>query len=107
MSPRNATEIGQRRSYKWRGQQYPSVTTLLKTWPMEWAIAYGAKHVAERAVFQHAELTERLADPAIYTDAALVRDLIERHNAALDRSTGLAAERDRLAATLESAEAAP
>jgi hypothetical protein len=50
MSPRNAAEVGQRRSYEYRGVKYPSVTTLLKAWPMEWAIAYGAKHVAERAM---------------------------------------------------------
>jgi len=50
MSPRNATEIGQRRAYTFRGQTYPSVTTILKAWPMEWAIAYGAKAVAERAL---------------------------------------------------------
>lgn len=50
MSPRNAAEVGQRRVYKYRGVKYPSVTTLLKSWPMEWAIPYGAKHVAERAL---------------------------------------------------------
>ena len=57
--PRNATEVGQRRSYVYRGEKYPSVTTLLKCWPMEWAIAYGAKHVAERAM--SAEHMTRLA----------------------------------------------
>ena len=50
MSPRNATEVGQRRTYRFRGQVLPSVTTLLKAWPQEWAIPYGAKHVAERAL---------------------------------------------------------
>ncbi|HET9498215.1 MAG TPA: ABC-F family ATP-binding cassette domain-containing protein [Candidatus Limnocylindria bacterium] len=51
-----------------------------------------------------ADLTTRLGDPATYTDAALVRRLIEAHNAALDRSTALAAERDRLTAELATAE---
>lgn len=60
MSPRNATEINKRRHYEWRGEKFPSVTTLLKGYPQEWAIAFGAKHVAERAVFQFTELRERL-----------------------------------------------
>jgi ATP-binding cassette, subfamily F, member 3 len=51
-----------------------------------------------------ADLTARLGDPATYTDAALVRRLIESHNAALDRSTALVAERDRLTAELATAE---
>ena len=50
MSPRNASEVGQRRIYTFGGEKYPSVTTLLKGWPQEWAIGYGAKHVAERAM---------------------------------------------------------
>jgi ATP-binding cassette subfamily F protein 3 len=54
-----------------------------------------------------AELTARLGDPATYTDAALVRRLIEAHNAALDRSTTLGAERDRLAAELAVTEGTP
>ena len=49
-------------------------------------------------------LSERLAEPAIYADGAAVRDLIDRHNAALDRTNRLAAERERLAAELERAE---
>jgi hypothetical protein len=53
-----------------------------------------------------AELTERLADPSVYTDAALVRQLIAEHNAALDRSVALTAERDRLSAELAAAETA-
>jgi ATP-binding cassette subfamily F protein 3 len=53
-----------------------------------------------------AEVTERLADASVYADPALVRELIERHNAALDRSSSLAAERERLSAELESAESA-
>jgi ATP-binding cassette subfamily F protein 3 len=50
------------------------------------------------------ELTERLADPSIYADATLVRELVERHNTLLDRSGPLAAEVDRLAAELSAAE---
>lgn len=56
MTPRNATEIGQRRAYVWQGQKYPSVTTILKVWPQEWAIAYGAKHVALRATEEYGAL---------------------------------------------------
>jgi ATP-binding cassette subfamily F protein 3 len=50
-------------------------------------------------------LSEQLADPAIYADGAAVRDLIDRHNAAMDRTNRLAAERERLAGDLERAEA--
>jgi ATP-binding cassette, subfamily F, member 3 len=50
------------------------------------------------------ELTERLADPATYGDADLVRGLVERHNAARDRADSLAADRERLGAELERAE---
>ena len=53
------------------------------------------------------ELTVRLGDPSIYTDSALVRRLIEEHNATLDRSAALADERERLAAELALAEATP
>jgi ATP-binding cassette subfamily F protein 3 len=52
------------------------------------------------------DLTQRLADPSVYADAALVRHLIETHNRALDRSAALAAERDRLAAELSTVETA-
>lgn len=87
--PRNATEIGKRRVYTYRGERYPSVTSLLGTWPMEWAIAYGAKHVAERAVFQHAELRERLdSDDTIdLTLKWLKRAPYERRDAAADAGT--------------------
>ncbi|MEX0630703.1 MAG: ABC-F family ATP-binding cassette domain-containing protein [Chloroflexota bacterium] len=51
-------------------------------------------------------LTQQLADPSVYADAAQVRRLIESHKLALDRSAGLAAERDRLTAELATAEAA-
>jgi ATP-binding cassette subfamily F protein 3 len=60
-------------------------------------------HEAEREL---TELTERLADPLVYADPSSVRKLIERHNAARDRSTTLAAERERLNAELEAAESA-
>ena len=49
-------------------------------------------------------LSERLADPSVYGDAGLVRDLIERHNAIQDRRGELAEERDRLASELAVAE---
>ncbi|MGI8828922.1 MAG: ABC-F family ATP-binding cassette domain-containing protein [Candidatus Limnocylindria bacterium] len=52
-----------------------------------------------------AEVTDRLADPTIYADGSLVRDLVARHNAFRDRTEALAAERQRLAAELEAAEA--
>jgi ATP-binding cassette subfamily F protein 3 len=50
-----------------------------------------------------ADLTERLGDPAIYADAALVRQLVGRHNQLRDRSEAVAAERGRLAADLAAA----
>ena len=50
-------------------------------------------------------MTDRLADASVYADGNLVRELIERHNAALDRSAALADERQRLTAELEAAEA--
>jgi ATP-binding cassette, subfamily F, member 3 len=53
------------------------------------------------------ELTVRLADPAIYADATLVRSLVERHNALRDDVGRLAAERERLTGELASAEADP
>jgi ATP-binding cassette subfamily F protein 3 len=49
-------------------------------------------------------VTERLADPAVYTDATLVRELVERHNQLRDRGDALAGERARLAAELAAAE---
>jgi hypothetical protein len=52
-----------------------------------------------------AGLTRRLGEPATYADAALVRRLIEEHNAALDRSTALTAERERLTEELAAVEA--
>jgi hypothetical protein len=49
-------------------------------------------------------LTQRLADPSVYTDPALVRRLITDHNSALDRSAALAEERDRLIGEMAAAE---
>jgi hypothetical protein len=51
--------------------------------------------------------SERLADPATYADPGLVRDLVARHNAALDGIVELEATELRLAAELEAASAAP
>jgi ATP-binding cassette subfamily F protein 3 len=52
-----------------------------------------------------ATITERLADPSVYTNGEAVRDLIDRHNTARDRGEQLAAEWARLSAELETAEA--
>jgi ATP-binding cassette subfamily F protein 3 len=52
-----------------------------------------------------AGLTERLADPSTYADAARARDLVERHNGLRDRAAELTAERGRLADALAAAEA--
>ena len=51
-----------------------------------------------------AEAGKRMSDPATYADPALVRDLVARHNAALDRIPALEADERRLAAELEAAE---
>jgi ATP-binding cassette subfamily F protein 3 len=48
--------------------------------------------------------SERLADPSIYADGAAVRDLVARHNDALDRAARLSADRDRLRGELAAAE---
>jgi ATP-binding cassette subfamily F protein 3 len=63
-----------------------------------------AQLVATRA--ELTQVTEQLGDPATYADANLVRRLIEVHNAALERTETLTAERDRLAAELATAETA-
>jgi len=65
------------------------------------ATATAAATDADREI---AELNERLADPAIYADGALVRRLVERHNELRDRSDELASERSRLDAELADAE---
>jgi ATP-binding cassette subfamily F protein 3 len=51
------------------------------------------------------ELTGRLADPAVYTDGDLVRDLVARHNAARDRLDASTAEAERLSVELAAIEA--
>jgi len=63
-----------------------------------------ARAEAESVERELAELTERLADPSIYADATLVRELVERHNALLDRSAPVAGKVERLAAELAEAE---
>ncbi len=60
---------------------------------------------ARRAETDLAQASERLSDPSVYADADLVRDLIERHNAARDRAEQLAGEWTRLSGELEAAEA--
>lgn len=86
--PKNATEIGKRRTYEWRGERFPSVTTLLRGYPQEWAIAFGAKHVAERAVFQFSELRQRLdEDPTATTLSWLKAAPAQRRDAAADHGT--------------------
>jgi ATP-binding cassette subfamily F protein 3 len=67
------------------------------------ALARAEREAAE-ADAAVAETSERLADPAVYAHAGLVRELIERHNAARDSSERLAAEWSRLSAELEAAE---
>jgi ATP-binding cassette subfamily F protein 3 len=64
-----------------------------------------ARADAEAARREVAEASERLADPATYGDSALVRDLVARHNAALERIPALEADERRLAEELEAAEA--
>jgi ATP-binding cassette subfamily F protein 3 len=62
---------------------------------------------ARAADAELAATTEALADPAAYADPEAIRGLIERHNAARDRSDRLAAEWARLGAELEALEAEP
>src|SRR5688500_3671950 len=50
------------------------------------------------------EVVERLADPAVYTDATLVKQLVERHNALRDRSESIGPEVRGLRAELAEAE---
>ena len=63
-----------------------------------------AEREATTAEDELAELTERLADPATYADATLVRRLVDRHNELLDRQRTLVGERERLASDLAAAE---
>lgn len=87
--PRNATEIGQRRHYEFRGKRYPSVTTILKAWPAEWMIAYGAKRTALRATEQFPEFVARLWDDREAATKWLKAAPHERRDAAADAGTDL------------------
>ena len=51
-----------------------------------------------------AQVMERLTDPAIYADAALVKKLVERHNELRDRTDTVGPELDGLRAELAEAE---
>ena len=63
-----------------------------------------AEAAAEAAERELADVTERLADPALYADAAAVRELVERHNHLRDEVDRLAGERERLTTELGTAE---
>jgi ATP-binding cassette, subfamily F, member 3 len=63
-----------------------------------------AKADAAAARTEVAEASARLADPATYADPSAVRDLVARHNSALDRIPTLEAEEERLQSELEAAE---
>lgn len=97
MSPRNATEIGKRRTYEYRGVRYPSVTTLLKGYPQEWAIPFGAKHAAERAmtpefIRRWAEMNDADEEYSMLRDSLLkwVKAApLERRDSAADAGTDL------------------
>ena len=74
MSPRNATEIGQRRHYVDQGNKYPSTTTLLKIGrPKEWMGAWAAKSVA----YESEAGVERWGANAVAEWARLDRELHE------------------------------
>ncbi len=53
-----------------------------------------------------AQLTRRLADPAVYEDAARVKELVAAHGTAKDRAAGLMDRWERAQLALEAAEAA-
>jgi ATP-binding cassette subfamily F protein 3 len=59
---------------------------------------------AAEAERELAEITERLADPAIYADASLVKRLVERHNSLHDRTETIGPELARLRSELARAE---
>jgi ATP-binding cassette, subfamily F, member 3 len=67
--------------------------------------AQRARERTEAITRELAELTERLADPALYADASLVRELVERHNSLRDEEEPARAEAERLAAELAAADA--
>ncbi len=66
-----------------------------------------AEAAADAAERELADVTERLADPSLYADAAAVRELVERHNHLRDEVDRLAGERERLATELGTAESEP
>jgi ATP-binding cassette subfamily F protein 3 len=68
------------------------------------ALAKTERQAAETDA-EFVRLTERLADPAIYADGVLAKQLIESYNAARDRADALAAELARLGNELAIAEA--
>jgi ATP-binding cassette subfamily F protein 3 len=63
-----------------------------------------AERDLQRAQEEVTQASERLADPAIYADGAAVRELVERHNDALDRTARLTQERERLGEEVAAAE---
>ncbi|HEY6607681.1 MAG TPA: ATP-binding cassette domain-containing protein [Candidatus Limnocylindria bacterium] len=63
-----------------------------------------AEAEAEDAERELAEVTDRLADPATYADADLVRRLVDRHNALHDGADRRAADLARLRADLTTAD---
>ena len=63
------------------------------------------QHRASEAEREISELSDRLADPATYADADLVRRLVARHNELRDTVNHLATQVERLIAELETAEA--
>lgn len=56
-SPRNSTTTKSGRFYTWRGQQYDSVTTVLKALPSEALIGWAKKYTSEFAIKNLDELT--------------------------------------------------
>ncbi|HEV8053532.1 MAG TPA: hypothetical protein VGP30_01750, partial [Candidatus Limnocylindrales bacterium] len=68
------------------------------------SIVAGAEMEAADVERELTEVTERLANPAIYADASAVRDLVERHNALRDLTESLGPELARLRVELSAAE---
>lgn len=91
MSPRNATEIGQRRHYSFDGKDYPSVTTILKLGtPKEWLGAWAAKVVATEAIGNRgdwARMAEQDGDEAAIV--ALKRTPWQKRDTAAEHGTNV------------------
>ena len=68
------------------------------------SIVAGAEMEAADVERELTEVTERLANPAIYADAAAVKELVERHNALRDLTESLGPELARLRVELSAAE---